>query len=140
VLQLLRYTLAIITGVAVAFILVVGVELFSAIVHPLPADFDGSAEQMCKHVENYPQWILAVVVPMWGVTTFLGAWIAGRIGNGGCALFVGLFLLAMVILNMSMLPYPIWFIVANLLIFPAAIFLAYRYSRRNQSPATPATE
>ena len=45
---------AIVAGMLVAFVLVIAVELFSSVVHPLPADFDGSMEQMCEHVARYP--------------------------------------------------------------------------------------
>ena len=61
---------AIVAGLLVAFILVVAVELFSAVVHPVPPDFGGTMDEMCKHVERYPHWVLAVVVPAWASTAF----------------------------------------------------------------------
>lgn len=51
-------------------------EGFSAVVHPLPEDFGGTMEEMCRHVEKYPQWVLAVVVPMWAVAALVGTWMA----------------------------------------------------------------
>src|SRR6476619_1659498 len=95
---------AIAAGMLVGFILVVAVELFSAVVHPLPPDFDGTMDEMCKHVARYPHWVLAVVVLAWAGTAFASTWIAGRLGNRGCALFMGLFLLTALIFNISMLP------------------------------------
>src|SRR5438045_1803118 len=56
----LRTLAAVFAGLLVLFILVVAVELFSAVVHPLPEDFGGTTEEMCRHVERYPQWVLAV--------------------------------------------------------------------------------
>ena len=111
-------------GLFVAFVLVVGVEGFSAVVHPLPKDFGGTTEEMCRHVERYPQWVLAVVVPMWAVTALVSTWIAQRIGNVYTAGIVGLLLLSALVFNLSMLPYPIWFKVANLIMIPAASLLA----------------
>ena len=61
-----------------AFLLLVGVELFSAVVHPVPPNFGGTKEEMCQHVARYPQWVLAVVVPLWALTAFLGAWTARK--------------------------------------------------------------
>jgi hypothetical protein len=67
------YVLAgIFVGLGAAFALVVGVGLFSAVVYPLPKDFDGTMEAMCRHVQNYPQWVLAVVVPLWFLTGMAG--------------------------------------------------------------------
>jgi hypothetical protein len=87
-------------------------------------------EEMCLHVERYPQWVLALVVPIWGGIAFVSTWISGRLGNRFCALFIGLLLLAAVIFNLSELPYPIWFKILNLLAIPCAILLGYRLSAR----------
>jgi hypothetical protein len=65
---------AIVAGMLVTFILVVAVELFSAVVHPVPPDFGGTMDEMCKHVERYPHWVLVVVVPAWAGTAFASTW------------------------------------------------------------------
>ena len=101
----LRTLAGTVIGLVVAFILVVGVEGFSAVVHPLPKDFGGTMEEMCRHVERYPQWVLAVVVPMWAVTALVSTWIAQRIGNLYAAGAVGLLLLSALVFNLSKLPY-----------------------------------
>jgi hypothetical protein len=92
-------------GLIVGFALIVGVEGFSALVHPLPKDFGGTMEEMCRHVERYPQWVLSVVVPMWAMTALLGTWIARRVGNIYAAGVVGMMLLVGLALNLSKLPY-----------------------------------
>jgi hypothetical protein len=115
----------------VAFILVVAVELFGALVHPVPPDFSGTMEEMCQHVERYPNWVLALVVPAWAGTALAGTWIAGRLGSRGCAVVVGLLLLTALVLNISMLPYPIWFKVASVTASASAgVAGVYRSSRR----------
>jgi hypothetical protein len=129
-----RIIAAIIAGMIVAFILVVAVELLSAVVHPVPPDFKGTMEEMCLHVAHYPQWVLALAVPAWAGTAFASTWISGRLGNRFCALFIGLLLLAALIHNLSMLPYPIWFKVLSLLAIPAAILFGDRLSIRRQKP------
>jgi hypothetical protein len=127
----LRTIVSIVAGIVVAFILVVAVEFFGAVVHPVPADFDGTMEAMCLHVARFPAWVLAVVVPAWAVTALAGTWTAGRIGNRGSALCVGLLLLAAAAFNLSMLPYPTWFKAAILIAIPLAIAAgAYWTSRR----------
>jgi hypothetical protein len=126
---------AIVAGMLVAFILVVAVEVFSAVVHPLPPNFGGTMDDMCKHVERYPHWVLAVVVPAWAGTAFVSTWIARRLGNRGCAVFIGLLLLTALIFNISMLPYPIWFKLASLIVIPCAIVSGLSLSSRRNVTA-----
>ena len=115
---------ALAAAMLVALFLVVAVEAFSAVVHPLPQDFGDTMEEMCAHVERYPAWVLAVIVALWAGIALASTWIAGRMGNLICALIIGLFLLSMLVLNISMLPYPVWFKIGNLVCVPAAVALA----------------
>jgi hypothetical protein len=131
-----RTLAAILAGLFVLFILVVAVELFSAVVHPLPEDFGGTTEEMCQHVERYPQWVLAVVVPAWAGAAFASTWTARRIGNLFSSAIVGLLLLAALVFNIAMLPYPTWFKIANLLVIPTAIFAGCRPSMRHKTTGT----
>ena len=129
----LRTLAATFAGMFVAFMLVVALELFSSVVHPLPDGFGGTREEMCLHVERYPNWVLALVVPAWGVAAFVGAWTAQRIGNLCSFAIVGALLLAALVFNVSMLPYPMWFKIVNLLVIPGAIFLGRRLSVRRKT-------
>src|SRR5437588_13116769 len=130
--MVLRCMAAIIAGMIVALVFVVAVELFSAVVHPVPPDFGGTMEEMCQHVSRYPHWVLAVVVLAWGATAFVSTWTAARLGNRGAALFTGLLLLAAVVINISQLPYPNWFKIVILLVIPTAILLGSRLPIRRQ--------
>jgi hypothetical protein len=127
---------AVVIGLFVAFVLVVAVELFSSVVHPLPEDFGGTMEEMCLHVQRYPPWVLAVAVPAWGVTALVSTWIAQRIGNSYSSVIVGGVLLAALVFNISQLPYPLWFKIASLLVVPAAIVAGSRLSVRHPTAAT----
>ena len=118
---ILRTSAAVLAGLLVLFILVVAVESISAVVHPLPEDFGGTKEEMCQHVERYPHWVLAAVIPAWAVAAFVSTWTARRIGNLYSSTIVGLLLLAALVFNISMLPYPKWFKIANLLVIPTAV-------------------
>ena len=93
----LRTVLGTVVGLIVAFILILGVEAFGGVVHPIPEGFDGSTEAMCRHVERFPGWVLAAVVPMWGLTALVGTWLARRVGTLYAAGIVGLLLTAAVV-------------------------------------------
>jgi hypothetical protein len=131
----LRATAAVVAGIVVAFLLVIAVELFGSIVHPFPAEFTGTSDEMCRHVERFPVWVLAAVVPMWGCTAFAGSWIAQRVGTIASAAIVGVLLTGAAASNVAMLPYPGWFKAANLIVIPAASALGSRLARRRAAPA-----
>jgi hypothetical protein len=46
----LRTTRGAVAGVELAFVLVIAVELFSAVVHPVPPGFTGTMDEMRQHV------------------------------------------------------------------------------------------
>lgn len=117
----LRTVLGIVCGLMIALALVVAVELFSSVVHPFPEGFGGTRDEICRHVEKYPGWVLATVVPMWAMTACCGTWLARRIGKGIAATTVGLLLAASVAWNVYMLPYPAWFKIACLIAVPVAV-------------------
>ena len=61
----IRTVVAALVGFLAAFAFVMAAEFFSAVVHPFPPDFKGTREEICRHVERYPPWVLAAVVPIW---------------------------------------------------------------------------
>jgi hypothetical protein len=132
----LRVIGSIVAGLVLAFVLVVAVEVFSGVVHPFPEDFKGTHEEVCKHVERYPDWILAVCGGMWVGAALVSTWITGWLGNRWSALFLGLLLVAMVILNVSMLPYTMWFKIGILILIPAAVGAGVYLSSRPKMVAT----
>jgi hypothetical protein len=132
----LRTIAGVLIGLVVAFALVNAVELFGSMVHPLPEDFENTMDEMCRHVERYPQWVLAVVVAAWAVAALVSTSTAQYIGNLYSAAIVGLILLAALVVNISMLPYPIWFKIANLIMIPTAMLVGIRWSIRRKTAGT----
>ncbi|MEI8382103.1 MAG: hypothetical protein WCJ09_18375 [Planctomycetota bacterium] len=56
----LRTGLGVVLGMGLSFVLVIAVEAFSSVVHPIPADFQGTMDEMCQHVARYPHWVLGL--------------------------------------------------------------------------------
>jgi hypothetical protein len=133
---ILRVIGAIAAAVAVAFGLLIAVEFFSSVVYPPPTGFTGTQEEMCEHVARYPHWVLATVVPMWGAIAFISTWLAGWLGNRGCAIFIASLLLAATAFNIAMLPYTPWFKVVQPMVIAVAVLLGYRFSIRPRTVAT----
>lgn len=126
---------AVVAGLALALVLVIAVELFSAVVHPVPPGFTGTMDEMCQHVARYPHWVLAVAVLAWSATAFASTWIATRIGNRWGGLIVILLLTLAIVFNVTKLPYAMWFKVVMLSCFPVACYLGYRPRVQISSPA-----
>jgi hypothetical protein len=124
-LTLLRSVGAIVAALILAFVLVVAVEMFSELVYPAPPEAHEDYAAMCLHVARYPHGILAVAGLMWSGIALASTWVAGRLGNRACAMFIGLLLLAAVLFNTSMLPYTLWFKIAMPILIVAAVALAY---------------
>ena len=136
---ILRTILAIISGMALAFALVVAVEGFSSIVHPVPPEFTGTMDEMCQHVARYPDWVLGVAVIAWSATTFISTWIATKIGRPVAGVVVSLLLLLAIAFNISTLPYATWFKVVMPSCFLVACYLGVRLGSRVRAKTSAAT-
>ena len=129
---------AILLGLVVAILLAAGLEGLSAILHPWPADFAGTSEEIATQVETYPAWALALLGGGgWGGTTFVSTWLATRLGSKRRPIhgyFVGVLLISAVIFNIWMLPYPTWFSLLNLVVLPTTLYLGVRLGQSRQVP------
>jgi hypothetical protein len=126
----IRIVLAILVASTLAGGLLVAVELFSAVVYPMPPGSTGTKEEICAHVAAYPHWILAVVVPAWSGTALASTWVATRLGGRVAGIVVALLLLAAIVMNLSMLPYTLWFKVTMFTCAPVACLLGVGLPRR----------
>lgn len=120
---ILRSLGAVAAGLALAFVLVIGVELLNSVVHPFPVPFDGDIP---AHVRRYPGWVLGGVVFAWGATFVLATGVASRIGNRRTGVVVGGLLACALLFNLAMLPYAPWFKVAMILACPLACWAGLR--------------
>jgi len=131
--SLMRSAGAITLSLVVAIALIIAVEFVTAIFHPFPPGVDTSDHQVVEsHVARFPHWVLALAVVGWGATTFVSAWIATRLGAGrhpAHGIAIGSLLILAAMFNMFMLPYPVWFELANLLILPLAMIGAVKVGR-----------
>jgi hypothetical protein len=121
-----RTVLAVVAGVALALVLVIAVELLSAVIHPVPPGYTGTMDEVCEHVARYPHWILGVVVLAWSATAFVSTWVATRIGNRLAGIFGVVILTSAIVFNVLKLPYTMWFKLVMLSCFPVACFLGVR--------------
>jgi hypothetical protein len=133
---ILRSAGAVIAGLIAATVFVIGVEYMSSILHPFPPGADPTDLATCRaHVARYPAGVLLLASSGWGVGTLASSWLAARLGpkrHAAHGIAVGLILLALAVANMAMLPYPAWFWILNLIVFPACFCLGARLAREQQ--------
>src|SRR5262245_55327413 len=138
ILSLLRSVGSVVAGLVVAFIPIIAAEIFGAIYHPFPPGIDPSDMEACKaHVARMPTWILAVGAAFWAAAPLAGAWVATRLAaarHPAHGFIVGAILLALACVNMAMLPYPIWFPIANFVTFPVGTMLGVRLAKSPRIP------
>lgn len=126
--QVLRAITGIVVGMMVLIILLIAVEFYSSIVHPVPSNFGNTPAEMCEHVARYPAWVLASVVPLWAIASLASGWTALRLGNRFSFATVSFLIVAGLVMNVSMLPYPMWFKIAILMVIPLVLVAVYRSS------------
>jgi hypothetical protein len=122
-----RKILAVVAGVILAGIVTFAVQKIGHQVYPPPADLDmKNMEAMKAYVSTLPMGALLFVLLSYLVGSFAGGWLAATIARtsqihlpltvGGVQLFFG-------IINLVMLPHPMWFAIAAVIVFlPAAYF------------------
>ncbi|MDD9891119.1 MAG: hypothetical protein OXU66_05050 [Gammaproteobacteria bacterium] len=130
---------AVIFSIIVSVVLFMLVEGVSMLIHPFPEDFGGSFEEIAYQVETYPTWALVLLGGVgWGGLVVICTWLATRYGhnrNPWHGYGVGIFLVGMAAYNMSMLPYPVWYIVFMLVLLPLAAYLGTKLAAKNVASA-----
>lgn len=133
----IRYVLAILAGVGVAFLLVAGIETIGHQAYPPPAGLDFSnAAQLAAYVQALPPGALLLVLAAWAIAAFAGGVVACAIARNRaflCAGIIGAAILLAAAANLSMLPHPAWFAACAIAAILLATVLAARVGRRLQN-------
>jgi len=122
-----RKILAVVAGVILAGIVTYAVQAIGHKVYPPPEGLDmKNMEAMKAYVSTLPTGALLFVLIAYVLGSFAGGWLATKIARtsqihlpltvGGVQLFFG-------IINLTMIPHPMWFAIASVIVFlPAAYF------------------
>ena len=129
-----RRFLALIAGLAVAFLVIVVVEMILHVVYPLPEEVNVHDPQSLKTaMAALPVGALAGVVVGWVLGTLLGSFTAAKVAKGGAllpGLGVGIVLLVGSVMNMAVLPHPVWVWACALILIPTAAVVGTRLAGR----------
>jgi hypothetical protein len=135
-----RSILAVLLGVVVGGLLIATVEFVSHLIYPPQPDLDPAGIEALKAaIANDPVGALLFILLAWALGSLGGGWIAASIARRSHtrhALIVGAILMVMGILNMVMIPHPLWFWLAALVLFLPASYLGAKLGRPRVQPET----
>jgi hypothetical protein len=126
---MIRKILAVVLGVVAGGIVIGVSEAIAHTIYPVPAGLDPSKPEMiAEYIRTAPLGALIAVLISWA----LGALVAGvvatliaRVADAKSALIAGGVLLLFSLINMFVIPHPVWFRIAGILLFLPLAGLGY---------------
>ncbi len=118
---MLRTIIGTLVGILVAVGVFMGAEQVGEMLYPLPVGLDpADHEAMSAHAEALPVGALVVMLLGWAAGS-CGCGVVTRVVSGSrspvAAYIAGLFLMTAGIVNLFLLPHPIWFRIVGMLVF-----------------------
>jgi hypothetical protein len=126
---LVRSVLAVLAGLVVCFVLLVGFEVAGILLFPPPNLDLNDREAMKELFTNAPVPAQLLVLAGYFVGVLAGSWVAGRLARRAAlihGLIVGMFFFGGAVMNLRMNPHPTWFTVVCLGLFLPAAWLGAR--------------
>ncbi|HEV7485196.1 MAG TPA: hypothetical protein VGQ65_05900 [Thermoanaerobaculia bacterium] len=128
---ILRRAGAVIAGMIVAFLLVAGAEGIAHKIYPPPGMNNQNMTQVKAYIATLPLSAMLVVLTGWLIATFAATWLSARIaGTPIPGYIVGALLLCAGIANAFMIPQPVWFSIASIVIYIGATWVGARAGAR----------
>jgi hypothetical protein len=126
----MKRVFSIVAGVIAGFAIVFMGDATTHSLSPLPKGLDYSnRNEMRDYIASIPMYVLIIMVIFWLASSFLGAMLTARINRQEwkrAALTTGGILMAASILNLALLPHPLWMWIAAIVGYlPAALLGAW---------------
>ena len=125
----MRRFLSVIAGVLLALAITYVIETVNSRIYPPPPGTVFSDPESVKAMMAVmPKTALGVVLFGWALAALAGTWLAARLArpSGWPPLTVGIVLLAAAVMNMYMIPHPLWFWLIGVAIYPVATWIGAR--------------
>lgn len=126
--------ISIVVGVIVGVLVVTLGEMIQHQFYPVPEGLDfKDKEAMKAFVETMSMGALVSLVFIWILSSFIGGLIAARIAKTRwqlSAMITGGILLLGAILNMFMIPHPVWMVIVTVLLYLPAAYLGGMTGKR----------
>ncbi len=118
---MVRRILAVIGGIIAGSLTVAAVEMLGHYLYPLPAGMKSDdMEAMKEYISNAPFMALFFVIIAYALAALMVGFVSTKIANDGknkYAIIGGVIFLIITIVNLAMLPTPIWFWVLGIVVW-----------------------
>jgi hypothetical protein len=122
-----RYSIATIVGLAVAFAVSLGLQFAAHAVHPMPDDLyaavtsgtaltESQQAALVTYMANAPVAAMALVLLGYVIGSFAAGFVIAKLASGArfkVAIFAGVVLTGVGVWNLMAIPHPMWFNVAS---------------------------
>ncbi|GLR15571.1 hypothetical protein [Portibacter lacus] len=112
---------SILSGVVAGAIVIGILERVSNSMHPYPENLDPTdLDAVANHISSLPMSAFITVLFAHAIGALVGGFIASKMAKvqkRSAALFVGLILLVAGVLNLVSIPHPLWFSIADVIIY-----------------------
>lgn len=126
---MLRKILAVIGGIVAGSLTVAAVEMLGHYLYPLPKGMKtDDMEAMKEYIPNAPFMALFFVIIAYALAALVVGFVSTKIANDGknkYAIIGGIIFLIITIVNLVMLPTPIWFWVLGIAVW-GLVFVGYQ--------------
>lgn len=104
------------------------IELLSHAVYPPPPDLDPmDLDQLRVHISQLPAGALLFIIAAYVVGSVVAGWVAGKITRSmTCVLVAGGLLMVTGVVNVVLIPHPVWFTLASVVVFLPCAWLGGR--------------
>lgn len=130
--------LAVIAGTFIGWTIVFTGEMIAHLMHAPPAGFDFNDQEAVKQLmASMPASAFLFLVFVWGLSSFGGGLLTALIVKDDwkkLALITGSILLLGAIINMFMVPHPLWVNVLTILIYIPAAYFGGKLAGRKRKP------
>ncbi len=132
---MLRRILSVVGGIISGSLAVMLVETLGHYLYPYPAGMKSDdMEAMKEYIPNAPFMALFFVIIAYAVAALVAGFVSTKIANDGknrYALICGVVFIVITIINLAMLPTPIWFWVLGIAVW-ALVLVGYKLALNNK--------
>ncbi len=124
---MLKRILSVIAGIATGFVVVFIGDSITHIINPPPAGLNFEDKNAINHyAASIPTYVLVLMLFFWILSSFLGGLVAAKINPDRWKVsssITGALLMIAAILNMLLIPHPIWMMIASVILYIPAAYL-----------------
>lgn len=132
--DILRRIMSVLAAIFLGIMIISGFEYISEYIYPHPKGFNfKDRELLASFIRSMPLAASLVIISGYAVSSFVGGIVAtviAKTGKPNSPLLVGTLFTATNIINTSIVPHPMWFVIVSSCMFLPMSFLGYYLIRK----------